>query len=83
MARSVLGWIGLVGTLIFALPAAMLGVEFIIRGRTAGGVALVVAAALMIGFERYITTPGDLTGMVADRTLGRLVETDDDGEKES
>ena len=78
MARSLIGLIGLGGTLIFALPAALLGVEFIIRGRMAGGVALVVAAALMIGFERYITTPGDLPGMVADQTVGRLTNTDDE-----
>lgn len=78
MARSLIGWVGLGGTLIFALPAALLGVEFIIRGRTAGGVALVVAGALMIGFERYITTPGDLPGMVADQTVGRLTKTDDE-----
>jgi len=78
MARSLIGLIGLGGTLIFALPAALLGVEFIIRGRMAGGVALVVAAALMVGFERYITTPGDLPGMVADQTVGRLTNTDDE-----
>lgn len=78
MARSLMGLVGLGATLVFALPAALLGIEFLVRGRTAGGLALVVAAVLMIAVEEYITTPGDIAGMVADQTVGRLAETEDE-----
>ena len=83
MVARILEWFGLTATLIFALPAALLGIELLIRGRMFGGAALVVAAALMIGFERYITTPGDLPGMVAEQTVGRFAKTGDDEDEAS
>jgi hypothetical protein len=82
MARSLFGLVGLGATLIFALPAAMLGLEYLLfRGRPTAGVALVVIAALMVLVEEHITTPMDLPTMVADRTLGKLAKASEDDEE--
>ena len=81
MARSIMGLVGLGATLIFVLPVALLGVEFLlVRGRTTEGVGLLIVAGLMYGVKEYLTTPGDLTGMVADQTVGRVLEAPDDEE---
>ena len=81
MARSLFGLVGLGATLMFALPAAMLGLEFLfVQGRPYAGTLLLVAAALMILFEEHITTPGDLPTMVADRLLGRAAGDSEDEE---
>lgn len=77
MGRSLLGYVGLGATLIFALPAVLLGVEFMFRGRTAWGVALMAAGALMIVVEERVTTPGDVPGLVAERTVGRITPDPD------
>jgi hypothetical protein len=79
MARSLFGLVGLGATLMFALPAAMLGLEYLlVQGRPYAGGGLVVVAALMVLVEEHVTTPADLPTMVADRTLGRLAGSDDE-----
>jgi hypothetical protein len=80
-----MGYVGLGATLVFALPAVLLGIEFLLRGRTRWGVALVVVGVLMVVVEERITTPGDVPSVVAERTVGRVLgdpaaDTDDDGE---
>jgi hypothetical protein len=79
MARSILGLVGLGATLVFALPAAVLGLEFLlVQGRTVAGVALVVVAVLMVAVEEYVTTPDDVPSIVAKQTVGRLADSDDE-----
>ncbi|PSP33892.1 hypothetical protein BRC64_02360 [Halobacteriales archaeon QH_10_67_22] len=79
MARSILGLVGLGATLVFALPAAVLGLEFLlVQGRTVAGVALVVVAVLMVAVEEYVTTPDDVPSIVAEQTVGRLADSDDE-----
>lgn len=79
MGRSIIGLVGLGATLVFALPAALLGLEFLlVRGRTVAGVALVVVAVLMIVVEEYLTTPGDVVGIVAEQTVGRIAKDPDE-----
>ena len=81
MARSIMGMIGLAATLVFALPAAMLGLELLlVGGRPYAGAGLIVIAALMILVEEHLTTPGDIPGMVANQTVGRLVKEPDEDE---
>jgi len=82
MARSLFGLVGLGATLIFALPAAMLGLDYLLlQGRPTAGAGLIVIAILMIVVEEHITTPMDLPTMVADRTVGKLASTPDDDEE--
>lgn len=72
--------LGLVGSLVFALPAGIAGVELLLDGRTAIGATLVVVALLMIVVPRRVTTPGDLPGDVAARIVDRTVlDPDEDG----
>ncbi|PSP71054.1 hypothetical protein BRD06_09180 [Halobacteriales archaeon QS_9_67_15] len=82
MGRSILGLVGLGATLIFAIPAAMLGLDYLLlQGRTTVGIALLVAAGLMIAIEEYVTTPGDLAGTAVDKTVGTVVKPPDDDEE--
>ncbi len=81
MRLGILDVFGLAGTLVFAIPAALLGVEFVVSGsRPLVGWVLVVVAVLMVVLPRYLVTPGDvperLAGEVVDRALG------DDEERE-
>ena len=73
MARSILDTLGLALTLAFALPVGYAGVVLLSEGSTAFGAALVVVAVLMVGVERYVTTPMDVPGEVAGRLLGGVV----------
>ncbi|MFC7140210.1 hypothetical protein ACFQMA_10245 [Halosimplex aquaticum] len=82
MARSILGLVGLGATLVFAIPVAMLGFDYLVlQGRTGLGAALLVAAGLMIAIEEYVTTPGDLAGTAVEKTVGTVVKSPDDDEK--
>jgi len=78
MARSILGLVGLAATLVFALPVALLGLEFLVGGDTLVGAGLLVVAGLMIAVEELLTTPGDVPELVAKQTVGRLAKTDDE-----
>ncbi|WP_459194521.1 DUF7533 family protein [Halosimplex sp. J119] len=82
MARSILGLVGLGATLVLAIPVAMLGFDYLViqDGKTATGAALLIAAGLMIAIEEYVTTPGDLTGVVLDKTVGTVAKSPDDDE---
>lgn len=83
MARSILGTVGLALTLAFAIPVALLGLDFLVRGRTLEGAAFLGIAALMVAVEEYVTTPTDIPGMVAGRVLGSAVkEPEDSGDAE-
>ena len=78
MARSIIGLVGLGATLVFALPVAMLGLDFLVRGKTLPGAGLLVVAGLMIAVEEFLTTPGDLPTFLAKQTVGRVAKTEDD-----
>jgi hypothetical protein len=83
MALGILDTLGLVGTLIFALPLALLGLQFLAGERQLLGAGLVVVAALMVLLPRFITTPGDVPGAVASRLVGTAVtEPEADGNED-
>lgn len=64
-------------TLAFALPVGLLGVRFLLTGRTLFGVALVVVAVLMVGLEEYVTTPTDAPAEAAELVADAVVKDDD------
>jgi ABC-type nickel/cobalt efflux system permease component RcnA len=74
---GILNTLGLVVTLAFALPVALLGINFVVTGRTGTGIALCVVAVLMVGLKQYVTTPEDLPAAAAERTVGAVVEDDE------
>jgi len=77
---GIIGTIQLAGTLVLALPVGLLGVEKLLAGQTAVGAAFVGVAALMVALEEYLTTPGDVPGSVARKTLGKVAKTPDEEE---
>ncbi len=85
MRLGILDTVGLVGTLVFAIPAALLGVEFLAFGdRPVLGGVLVVVAVLMVALPRYVVTPGDLPTAVAGEAIERVVDDPaDEPESES
>ncbi len=80
MRLGILDTLGLAGTLVFAIPAALLGVEFLVFGdRHALGAVLVVVAVLMVVLPRYVVAPGDLPTAVAGEAVERVVDDASDG----
>jgi len=72
---GILDTLGLAGTLIFAIPAALLGAEFLVFGdRPFLGAVLVVVAVLMVVLPRYVVSPGDLPTAVAGEAVERAVD---------
>lgn len=81
MARSILGTVGLALTLAFAIPVAFLGLDKLLAGETVVGGAFLGLAALMVLVEEYVTTPMDVPGKVAEKTIGRVVREPDEVER--
>lgn len=67
---GILESVGLVGSLLFAVPAGVAGVGMLLDGRTAVGATLVVVAVLMVVVPRRVVGPGDLPGDAAARLVG-------------
>ena len=82
---GIIDTVKLAGVLVFAIPAALAGLEFLlVRGRpTAGAVLLVLAAGLVL-IERRLTTPGDVPGLLAQRVAGAVIGgTEPDSDRDS
>lgn len=82
MARSILGTIGLAATVALAAPIVLFGVNRLLDGETVVGAAAVGVAVLMLLVEEYLTTPMDIPGKVVGATVGRVVKTPDEAERE-
>lgn len=74
---GILNTLGLVVTLAFALPVALLGIQFLLTGRTVFGVALCVVAVLMVVVKQYVTTPDDVPMAAAEKAAGAVVKEED------
>lgn len=75
---GILNTLGLVMTLAFALPVGLLGVQFLLTGRTVFGVALVVVAVLMVFIKQYVTTPDDVPVAAVEKAAGAVVKDEED-----
>jgi len=71
---SITGLFGLAVTLAFAIPVAMLGVQFLTDGRTVVGAGFLAIAALMVLINEYVASPGDIPGMLAGRVVGTVAK---------
>jgi len=78
MDRGIVGTVQLAATLVFAIPVAMFGLDFLLQGRTLMGAAAVGVAVLMVVMEEYLTTPGDVPGKAAEKVVGTVAKTDDE-----
>ena len=77
---GILGTLRLAATLVFALPVGLLGVQFLLDGKTLLGGGFLGIAVLMVALEEYLTTPTDVPGAVAEKTLGKVAKTPEDEE---
>jgi hypothetical protein len=74
---GILNTVGLVLTLAFALPVALLGVNLVISGRATIGIALCVVAVLMVALKQYVTTPDDVPTAAAEKTVNAVVKDEE------
>ncbi|MFB6303115.1 MAG: hypothetical protein ABEH78_09685 [Haloferacaceae archaeon] len=72
-AFGIIESLGLVGSLVFAVPVGVAGIEFLLGGRTAIGATLLAVAVLMVVVPQRVSTPADLPGDIAARLAGRAV----------
>jgi hypothetical protein len=81
MRLGILETVGLAGSLVFAVPVGLFGVESLLAGRTTLGAGLLVVAVLMVVLPRRLTTPSDVPVAVAERVVGGAVgDPDEDDE---
>lgn len=74
MAKGILGTVGLALTLAFAIPIGLLGLERLLAGDTLVGAGFLGLALLMVAVEEYLTTPMDLPGKLAEKTVGAVAK---------
>jgi len=78
MPRGIMEMLSSVGTLLFALPVALAGVELLLRGNLLVGVGLFSVALAMIAVEQYIDTPSDLPGLAASKLVEAVLRLPDE-----
>jgi len=78
MARGILDTVGLAAALVLAIPVGLFGVEHLVRGDLIAGGAYLAIAVGMVAIEEYLTTPTDIPAAVAEKTVGAVVETEDE-----
>jgi hypothetical protein len=77
---GIIGTIQLAATLVFALPIGLLGLQFLLDGRSLLGGGFVAVAVLMVALEEYLTTPTDVPSSLAEKTVEKVAETPDEEE---
>lgn len=80
MGLGILDMIGLAATLVFAIPAALLGVQKLLEGDQLLGGVLVAIAVLMVYLPQRLTTPQDLPGRALQFVVGGAVADPDETE---
>jgi hypothetical protein len=80
MPRGILEMLGSVSILMIAIPPAYAGLELLVRGNVAVGVGLLAVSLGMVVADQYVTTPGDLPVIVADKLVGAVARPPDDEE---
>ena len=82
MRLGLLETLGVAGSLVFAIPLGIYAVERLLGGETAAGGAFLLIAVLMVLLPKYLTTPGDLPGMAAERAVEGAVADPEESEEE-
>jgi len=82
MRLGLLETVGVAGSLVFAIPLGIYAVERLLGGDTVGGGAFLAIAALMVLLPKYLTTPGDLPGMAAERAVEGVVADPEESDEE-
>ena len=82
MRLGLLETVGVAGSLVFAIPLGIYATERLLGGETAVGGAFLLVAVLMVLLPKYLTTPGDLPGMAAERAVESAVADSEESEEE-
>ncbi len=80
MARSITELIGLAGTVVFAIPVALLGLDFLASGEPLGLAFLAIAAGMVLA-EEYLFRPSDVPGAVLERVAGAVAKPPEEDEE--
>jgi len=84
VSRGIIGLVQLAATLVLAVPVALLGLQFLTRGEPVAGATFLAIAAGMVLVEKYVLTPRDVPGMVAQRLVSRVAKApESDGDSDS
>jgi hypothetical protein len=81
VSRGLLDFVGLAVTTAFAIPIFLAAISFLTDDQPVIGGALLGIVVLMFLFEEYVTSPLDLPGEVAQRTVGAVAEDPDSDEE--
>ena len=76
MRLGILDTIGLALTVIFAFPVANFGVNRLLAGEPATGVALIGVAVAMVAVPHYFTDPRTVLGRLFDSLLPARIRND-------
>lgn len=77
-APGILGTIQLAGTLLFAIPIGLFGLEKLLAGELVFGGSFLAIAVLMVVVQQYATTPADVPVGLAERVTGAVVKDETD-----
>jgi hypothetical protein len=83
LGKGIIGTLQLAATLVFAIPVAMLGVDFLLRGRLLAGGGFLLIAVLMVAVEEYVTKPSDVPATAAETAAERAAEAVASDDEES
>jgi len=78
---GILDTFGLAAALVLAIPIGLFGVEHLVRGELVAGVVYLGIAVGLVAVEQYLTTPTDIPGLVASKTVGAVVKTEDESDE--
>lgn len=77
---GIIDTIKLTSTLVFAIPAALAGLEFFVRDQPAIGTALLALAVGSVLLERYLTLPTDVPAVLVERVVGAVAKAPEHGD---
>lgn len=80
---GILNMIGLTGSLVFAIPVGVFGLNQLLAGEILLGGGLVVVAVAMVLLPQKLTTPTDIPEELAGTAIGKAIKTPDEDEKQS
>jgi len=78
MPWDILELLGSTMVLLFAITFAYAGVELFLAGQSFVGIGLLGVAVGTVLMDRYVTTVGDLPGLVASKLLDEVVDPPDE-----
>jgi hypothetical protein len=78
MSWRILGMLGSVMTLLFAITLGFAGAELLLGGDLFVGVGLFGVALAMVVVDRYVATPSDLPVLVASKVVDTVVRPPDE-----